>query len=262
MVSTRTFGIFSTTSDRVVVLWLVLLVLAGMWATASAATGEQLRAALYAMAEPKLDESAQFKVSNLTLNAHDFEMTFEDGDLGFFEPVSVGDSSIVYGAYFDGRGVQRFTPSVAMERDQLQRFFEQDSLVAEFRQVLLLFNAPVLEHIKSGSLESSSSSHRLSQRGLNRLADYIHTDKNYWDYYRVLLNNVQPESQPYLLAIISRRAMQMLIAVAPLQRLHRLHPKRIGEGTEDMDGLLEGELDLKAQAIQTNDLDGVQREVR
>ncbi len=53
----------------------------------------------------------------------------------------------------------------------------------------------------------------------------------------------------------------MLIAIAPFRRLRRLHQKMIMECPKDVDRLLEVDVDLETQAIETNDVDGLQREV-
>src|SRR6516165_6978417 len=55
--------------------------------------------------------------------------------------------------------------------------------------------------------------------------------------------------------------MEMLIAAVAADRLHIGHPEMIGERADLADRLLEGELDLEAQAVETNDLDGVERGV-
>jgi hypothetical protein len=46
--------------------------------------------------------------------------------------------------------------------------------------------------------------------------------------------------------------MQMLIAVAVMQRGHIHHPEMIREGSDQVDRLLEAVLDLEAQAVKIN----------
>ena len=53
----------------------------------------------------------------------------------------------------------------------------------------------------------------------------------------------------------------MLIAAVAARRLHVGHPEMVGEGTDLAHCLLEGVLDLEAQAIETNDIDGVKGSV-
>src|SRR5678815_4844687 len=54
----------------------------------------------------------------------------------------------------------------------------------------------------------------------------------------------------------------MLVAVVAATRLHIEHPEMIGEGADLVHGLLEAELDLEAQTVETNDVDGVEGGVR
>src|SRR5208283_546780 len=62
-------------------------------------------------------------------------------------------------------------------------------------------------------------------------------------------------------AVLGRGAVKMLVAIVAAQRLHVLHPEVIAERTDLAHSLLEGELDLESQAVETNDLDGLQRGV-
>src|SRR5256885_4234044 len=58
-------------------------------------------------------------------------------------------------------------------------------------------------------------------------------------------------------AVLERFAVQMLIAVAPAKGLHVGHPEVVGERADQTHRLFEAVLDLEAQAIEANDLDGV-----
>ena len=63
---------------------------------------------------------------------------------------------------------------------------------------------------------------------------------------------------PTGVAVFRRGAMEKLVAIVASQGLHVLHPEVIAEHTDLAHVLLEGELDLEAQTIETNDLDGVE----
>ena len=64
-----------------------------------------------------------------------------------------------------------------------------------------------------------------------------------------------------VVAVLERGTMEMLIAAVAAQRLHVGHPEMVGEGTDLAHCLLEGVLDLEAQAVETNDIDGVKGSV-
>ena len=53
-------------------------------------------------------------------------------------------------------------------------------------------------------------------------------------------------------------SVQKLIPITPLQWFHILHPKVIGEGTDDVYCLLESMFDFKPQTIEANNLNRLQ----
>ena len=59
----------------------------------------------------------------------------------------------------------------------------------------------------------------------------------------------------------AKGTMEMLIAAVAAPRLHVGQPEMVGEGTDLAHCLLEGVLDLEAQAVETNDIDGVKGSV-
>src|SRR3954470_829229 len=62
-------------------------------------------------------------------------------------------------------------------------------------------------------------------------------------------------------AVFERFTMKMLIAIVAAQRLHVGHPEMVGERTDLAHCLFEGVLDLEAQSVQTNDVEGVEGSV-
>ena len=67
---------------------------------------------------------------------------------------------------------------------------------------------------------------------------------------------------PDMVSVIVRLAMKVLIAVAVAQRSNILHPEMICECADLVHRLFKAVLDLEAQAIETDDIDGAQRRVR
>src|SRR6516165_2720822 len=62
-------------------------------------------------------------------------------------------------------------------------------------------------------------------------------------------------------AVGLRPAMEVLVATHAAKGRHGGHPEVIGIGTEDADGLLEGDFDFEAQAIDADDVQGLQSKV-
>jgi len=52
--------------------------------------------------------------------------------------------------------------------------------------------------------------------------------------------------------------MKKLITVAPLQWFHILHPKVVGEGADDVHGLLKRMFDFEPQTIEANNVNRCQ----
>lgn len=57
-------------------------------------------------------------------------------------------------------------------------------------------------------------------------------------------------------------AVEILIARAGADLVHGLHPEVVAVGAQRANGLLEGKLDFETQAVEPDDLDGVQTQVR
>ena len=62
--------------------------------------------------------------------------------------------------------------------------------------------------------------------------------------------------------VFVRGVVEVLLAVAPTQRLHGAHPEVVPVRSNDMDGLAEAQLDLEAVSVELNDLQRLQGEVR
>src|SRR5258708_30803631 len=62
-------------------------------------------------------------------------------------------------------------------------------------------------------------------------------------------------------AVVIDGAVQILVAIAPAQRLHSAHPKMIGVGAQDMDSLTESQFDLEPVAIKQKYFEGSKGEV-
>src|ERR1035438_10518559 len=59
------------------------------------------------------------------------------------------------------------------------------------------------------------------------------------------------------LAVAVGFAVEVLVAAAPADRGHGLHPKVIGIGANRMDGLLESDLDFESPTVEADDVPGV-----
>ena len=70
------------------------------------------------------------------------------------------------------------------------------------------------------------------------------------------------EFAPDGVAVLVGLAVEILIARAGADLVHGHHPEVVAVGAKRANGLLEGELDFEAQAVEPDDLDRVQTEIR
>ena len=62
-------------------------------------------------------------------------------------------------------------------------------------------------------------------------------------------------------AVVLRFAVHVLVAAPALDGGHGAHPEVVGEGAQNVKGVLEGDLDLEAQAVEADDFEGRQFEI-
>lgn len=102
---------------------------------------ERLFQALRSLA-PDPDNGAS--VSGLTLTRDAGRLVLEEGQLFLLAPI--GDR--VVGAVFTGSGRFEFVPPSQVERAQLDRFLDSDSLSAELEGVVMIFNDGTLDELR------------------------------------------------------------------------------------------------------------------
>jgi len=169
-------------------------------ASARGTDGVELLAAFEAMYEPDLDTSVTYSVDSLVLSCKDLEIVLSIGRLAFFPAVMIDGEEKGYAAYFKGTGQIMFTPPVAMEREQLDRFFKTDSLNRSFEEALFLFSSDLTGTI----LERCRPIEYLFREGERKDAKMLYKaltkDDNRYYLYEALSNIVHPTQRPYLLA--------------------------------------------------------------
>jgi hypothetical protein len=62
-------------------------------------------------------------------------------------------------------------------------------------------------------------------------------------------------------AVCITGTVQILVAIAPAERLHSAHPEMIGVGTQDVNGLTKSQFDPESIAVEHEDLEGREGEV-
>jgi len=151
------------------------------------------------MFEPELDTSVTYSVDSLHLTCTDFGLVLSTGRLAFFPPVMIDGEGKTFAAYFKGTGQMMFTPPVAMEREQLDRFFNTDSLDRSFEEALLLFSSDLTGTILQRCRPIEYLFRGEERKDAEKLFKMITKDDNRYYLYEALSNIVHPTQQPYLL---------------------------------------------------------------
>lgn len=151
------------------------------------------------MVKPEVDSSEVRQISGLTIEQHDFRLILDSGTFYFFRPVILDTSKLYYSGFFEGRGRFQFHPSEHMEKNQLARFYDSDSLNRPFSRAMLLFNAKTAALLRdSGRLESTTPSRR-TRSAIKEFQNFLATDERKYYLFTVLRNLAFPRKQPFLL---------------------------------------------------------------
>ena len=163
------------------------------------ANSKSLRATFEAMQNPVLDTALTFEVDSLELGHKDLNLTFLTGRMAFFKPVFIDGEETIYGGYFEGAGRLKFAPPVEIEREQLNRFFRNDSLDHSFEKMLLLFTPAIHRAIIDSVSPADEPFSGAQQREAQNLVDSL-TENNSGKYaFELLSNMVHPAQRPFLL---------------------------------------------------------------
>jgi len=136
-------------------LWLVLAAVAVVHA---AAAGTDLRTVYDRLKKLEFDPDRVAEVKNFLIQRHELQLLFESGRFYLSKPVG----GRLTGAVFIGHGRFRFVPPNRLEREQVQRFMEKDTLDEAFSQAYLRFTDATAETLlatlswKSGSVPATA----------------------------------------------------------------------------------------------------------
>ncbi|MDH4157114.1 MAG: M1 family aminopeptidase [candidate division Zixibacteria bacterium] len=186
-------------------LWLAAWLLLGVCSAPNvgAATADEILDALEQMTEAELDSGSVVAVDSLVLEHHSLKLMFEPGEFCFFEPLHLNGDTLHYGAFYRGRGLFQFQPPVAMEREQLQRFFKSDSLNRYFEELVLLFDTRTYDRIVAASHPSDRQTpmkeFKNAKDHIEALnSDLLATDKTSFPTVKTIKNLLYPLDKPFL----------------------------------------------------------------
>ncbi len=147
-----------------------------LWFTLVAATSPvyaQQSEAVYLQARQAFcqvdqDSLAVASVTGLVLRRDVAEFRLDRGRLYLRPPVAGRDCA----ALFVGQGSFSFTPPTRVEREQLARFFEQESLSREFNFLFLVFADSTLQELQNALSFSRGKLEKAERKALRKALDY------------------------------------------------------------------------------------------
>jgi len=164
-----------------------------------AATGEELKAVVEAMADADLNTTEVFTIVGRTIEHEGFHLVLDTGRLAFLKPVVIDGVPRVYGAMFEGKGRFQFTPQLRYEREQIRRFFKSDSLDASFERTALYFSQEIYDSLTAWGTPGAKPFGGKELRWMDGKIDEITKRENYGHLFLVLTGLMRPAERPYLM---------------------------------------------------------------
>lgn len=165
---------------------------------APAATSEQLTDAFETILDATLDTQATRAVSNVVLEHKDLVLSLDSGRVGFFSPITIDSTNRYFGAYFEGRGRLRYAPPVRIEREQMKRFFDTDSLDGELHEVYLLFSQAEADYLTGTTQPSPEPFGKDQVKRVKAFHKELTKDENYYYVFKTLRNQLVSSTEPFL----------------------------------------------------------------
>ncbi len=153
----------------------------------------------------------EFQLEDFSLKHKDFELYIQSGKISFIQPFEIDSVKKYFCCFIKGEGSFRFHPIPSIEKFQMQRFFESDSLNRPFDEALLFFDERIYQQLLTAS-QGETKQNIISD--VNQIQDFInHFTKNVVDNYiiKILRNLISHGSDPFLLVNASVKDAGQLI---------------------------------------------------
>lgn len=159
---------------------------------------------------PKPDTNSLSYIENCIISHHNLSIHLDSGSVVFFKPVTFDSTDYYFGAYFEGFGKFRFSPSVKMESEHLERLFGSDSLNREFDNIYLLFTKEIYDNLKSHTIDTTLKL-EYNNGKLKNWAKFLRIDANFNYAYETLRSNLYPIGRPFLTAVLDPKHTDKII---------------------------------------------------
>lgn len=173
---------------------LTLVLILGLAADVSAAT---LKEAVDKFRSIRLVRDSTREIQPLDLTLPGLHVHLESGKLAPLSPLRLDDTSFVCAAYFTGKAKVTFTSPVDVERAQIRRFFDADTLTRDVEEGLLVFSDRLYDSLFSAWPKAGKEIKKKYETSARTLLHQLFESKD--DYLGVMLYRAltAPLSHPY-----------------------------------------------------------------
>ncbi|MCB2230022.1 hypothetical protein KQH82_04845 [bacterium] len=167
----------------------------------AASDAEQLHRAYLTMEQVPTAPSVIYDVTDFSLTRQDFALHVESGRIYFFAPITINDTARYWGALFRGKALFQFAPSLDIEQNQLQLFFETDSLNRPTSYSVLLLNDSLAGIIRQNGtpVTDTTAWDKDSDGKLKELYAHLTRNESKMFLFETLRNLAFPQRRPFLL---------------------------------------------------------------
>ncbi len=176
------------------------LLLLSLALPARAADSAELRQAFDSMMPVELDPATTCAVHDFVLTQPNCEIHLDSGRIAFFAPVTFDSVPHRWAAWFKGEGRFQFDPPVEIERDQVRRFYESDSLNRSFNQVLLLISDSLADAIALECPPADEKFDNGDRSDADDRRDELTRDENFYYLFAELKSLSERSERPFFMA--------------------------------------------------------------
>lgn len=158
-------------------------------------------AALRQMQQARLDTVA-LEIDSRSIDHHSFNLRIDSGVLYYAVPVHLKSGPVRWAALFRGSGSFRFVPPVSIERDQVRRFYDSDSLDYPITEALVLFDDSIRQVIERDGRVMRVSPDKSVRDAFENFLDPLVRKENHTFTFSALRALVHPKEDPFLLVSV------------------------------------------------------------
>ena len=165
---------------------------------------EQLRSA-------RVQRDSTRDVKDIRLDLPGLHLELTSGRMAPFEPIVIDGRPRICAVYFQGKGQVSYSAPLDVERAQIRRFFDSDSIHKELEEALFFFSGDLYDSMFS---KLPVSQHRLrgkhAKSGRRLLDDLFENDE---DYFGIALYRALREAtvDPFVLLNLKSSAFMYLL---------------------------------------------------